>query len=248
MRVAIVTGAGRGIGAAIAHRLAADGMSVGVVDLDEQGSRRTAKEITENGGRAIPIGADVADETAAGNAVQQTAAELGPVTVLVNSAGIIRDNLIFRMSTADWDSVMDVHLRGAFLMTRAAQTHMTQAKWGRIVNISSTSALGNRGQANYAAAKAGLIGFTKTLALELGKFGVTANAIAPGFVETEMTAATAARQGLDFEEWKSSIARDIPLGRIGQPEDVAAVASFLCSEDAGYVSGQVIYVNGGAKS
>ena len=248
MRVAIVTGAGRGIGAAIAHRLAADGMSVGVVDLDEQGSRRTAKEIIENGGRAIPIGADVADETAAGNAVQQTAAELGPVTVLVNSAGIIRDNLIFRMSTADWDSVMDVHLRGAFLMTRAAQTHMTQAKWGRIVNISSTSALGNRGQANYAAAKAGLIGFTKTLALELGKFGVTANAIAPGFVETEMTAATAARQGLDFEEWKSSIARDIPLGRIGQPEDIAAVASFLCSEDAGYVSGQVIYVSGGAKS
>ena len=248
MRVAIVTGAGRGIGAAIAHRLAADGMSVGVVDLDEQGSRRTAKEIVENGGRAVPIGADVADEMAAGNAVQQTAAELGPVTVLVNSAGIIRDNLIFRMSTADWDSVMDVHLRGAFLMTRAAQTHMTQASWGRIVNISSTSALGNRGQANYAAAKAGLIGFTKTLALELGKFGVTANAIAPGFVETEMTAATAARQGLDFEEWKSSIARDIPLGRIGQPEDVAAVASFLCSEDAGYVSGQVIYVNGGAKS
>jgi 3-oxoacyl-[acyl-carrier protein] reductase len=248
MRVAIVTGAGRGIGAAIANRLAADGMSVGVVDLDEQGSRRTAKEIIENGGRAIPIGADVADETAVANAVQQTAAELGPVTVLVNSAGIIRDNLIFRMSTADWDSVMDVHLRGAFLMTRAAQTNMTQAKWGRIVNISSTSALGNRGQANYAAAKAGLIGFTKTLALELGKFGVTANAIAPGFVETEMTAATAARQGLDFEEWKSSIARDIPLGRIGQPEDVAAVASFLCSEDAGYVSGQVIYVNGGAKS
>ena len=248
MRVAIVTGAGRGIGAAIANRLAADGMSVGVVDLDEQGSRRTAKEIIENGGRAIPIGADVTDETAVGNAVQQTAAELGPVTVLVNSAGIIRDNLIFRMSAADWDSVIDVHLRGAFLMTRAAQTHMTQAKWGRIVNISSTSALGNRGQANYAAAKAGLIGFTKTLALELGKFGVTANAIAPGFVETEMTAATAARQGLDFEEWKSSIARDIPLGRIGQPEDIAAVASFLCSEDAGYVSGQVIYVSGGAKS
>ena len=170
------------------------------------------------------------------------------MTVLINSAGIIRDNLIFRMSTADWDSVMDVHLRGAFLMTRAAQTHMTQENWGRIVNISSTSALGNRGQANYAAAKAGLIGFTKTLALELGKFGVTANAIAPGFVATEMTAATAARLGLDFEEWQSSIASDIPLGRIGQPEDVAAVASFLCREEAGYVSGQVIYVNGGAKA
>jgi len=248
MRVAIVTGAARGIGAAIAYRLAADGMSVGLIDLDEQGSARTAKEIIENGGRALPIGADVADERDAANAVQQTVAELGPVTVLINSAGIIRDNLIFKMSTTDWDSVIDVHLRGAFFMTRAAQTHMTQAKWGRIVNISSTSALGNRGQANYAAAKAGLIGFTKTLALELGKFGVTANAIAPGFVETEMTQATAARQGLDFDEWKESIARDIPVGRIGQPEDVAAVASFLCREDAGYVSGQVIYVSGGAKA
>jgi 3-oxoacyl-[acyl-carrier protein] reductase len=248
MRVAIVTGAARGIGAAIAYRLAADGMSVGVVDLDEQGSERTAKEIIENGGKALPIGADVTDERAASKAVQQTAAELGPVGVLINSAGIIRDNLIFKMSTSDWDSVMDVHLRGAFLMTRSAQAHMVEAKWGRIVNISSTSALGNRGQANYATAKAGLIGFTKTLALELGKFGVTANAIAPGFVETDMTAATAARQGLDFEDWKASIARDIPLGRIGQPEDIAAVARFLCSEEAGYVSGQVIYVNGGARS
>ena len=248
MRVAIVTGAARGIGAAIAHRLAADGIAVGVVDLDEQGSARTAKEIIEDGGRAIPVGADVADEKAAGNAVQQTVAELGPVTVLINSAGIIRDNLIFKMSTSDWDSVMDVHLRGAFLMTRAAQTHMTQAKWGRIVNISSTSALGNRGQANYAAAKAGLIGFTKTLALELGKFGVTANAIAPGFVETEMTQATATRQGIDYDDWKIAVARDIPIGSIGQPEDIAAVASFLCRQEAGYVSGQVIFVNGGAKA
>jgi 3-oxoacyl-[acyl-carrier protein] reductase len=248
MRVAIVTGAARGIGAAIAHRLAADGMAVGVVDLDEQGSERTAKEIIENGGRAIPVGADVADERAANDAVQRTAAELGPVAVLINSAGIIRDNLIFKMSTTDWDSVMDVHLRGAFLMTRAAQTHMTAAKWGRIVNISSISALGNRGQANYATAKAGLIGFTKTLALELGKFGVTANAIAPGFVETDMTMASAARQGLDYEDWKLTAARDIPLGRIGTPEDIAAVASFLCREEAGYVSGQVIFVNGGAKT
>lgn len=248
MRVAIVTGAARGIGASIALRLAADGMSVGVVDLDEQGSERTAKEIVELGGRAIAIGADVADEKAVNEAVALTAAELGRPSVLINSAGIIRDNLIFRMSTADWDAVMDVHLRGAFLMTRAAQTHMTQAKWGRIVNISSTSALGNRGQANYAAAKAGLIGFTKTLALELGRFGVTANAIAPGFVETDMTVASAARQGLDYDEWKLAAASEIPAGRIGKPEDIAAVASFLCREEAGYVSGQVIYVNGGAKS
>ena len=195
----------------------------------------------------VAIGADVADEKAAADAVQRTAAELGPVTVLINSAGIIRDNLIFKMSTDDWDAVMDVHLRGAFLMTRAAQAHMTQAKWGRIVNLSSTSALGNRGQANYAAAKAGLVGFTKSLALELGKFGVTANAIAPGFIETEMTQASAARQGINFEDWKLAAARDIPVGRIGQPDDVAAVASFLCTPEAGYVSGQVIFVNGGAK-
>jgi 3-oxoacyl-[acyl-carrier protein] reductase len=166
---------------------------------------------------------------------------------LINSAGIIRDNLIFKMSIEDWDAVMEVHLRGAFLMTRTAQAHMTQARWGRIVNLSSTSALGNRGQVNYAAAKAGLVGFTKSLALELGKFGVTANAIAPGFIETEMTQASAARQGVDFEDWKLAAARDIPAGRIGQPEDVAAVASFLCRPEAGYVSGQVIFVNGGAK-
>jgi 3-oxoacyl-[acyl-carrier protein] reductase len=248
MKVAIVTGAARGIGAAIAHRLAADGMAVAAIDLNEQGSARTANAIIENGGSAIAVGADVADETAATDAVQRTTSELGPVTVLVNSAGIIRDNLIFKMSSDDWDSVMNVHLRGAFLMTRAAQTHMTEAKWGRIVNISSTSALGNRGQANYAAAKAGLVGFTRTVALELGKFGVTANAIAPGFVETEMTHASAARQGVDFEDWKLAAARDIPVGRIGQPEDIAAVASFLCRPEAGYVSGQVIFVNGGAKS
>jgi len=160
MRVAIVTGAARGIGAAIAHRLAADGMAVAVVDLDEQRSAHTTNAIIENGGRAIAVGADIADEKSAENAVQRTVSELGPVTVLINNAGIIRDNLIFKMSTDDWDAVMNVHLRGAFLMTRAAQIHMTQEKWGRIVNLSSTSALGNRGQANYAAAKAGLVGFT----------------------------------------------------------------------------------------
>jgi 3-oxoacyl-[acyl-carrier protein] reductase len=247
MRVAIVTGAARGIGAAIAHRLAADGMAVAVVDLDEQRSARTTNAIIENGGRAIAVGADIADEKSAENAVQRTVAELGPVTVLINNAGIIRDNLIFKMSTDDWDAVTNVHLRGAFLMTRAAQIHMTQEKWGRIVNLSSTSALGNRGQANYAAAKAGLVGFTRTVALELGKFGVTANAIAPGYVETEMTQASAARQGINYEDWKLAAARDIPVGRIGQPEDVAAVASFLCRPEASYVSGQVIFVNGGAK-
>jgi 3-oxoacyl-[acyl-carrier protein] reductase len=247
-RVAVVTGAARGIGAAIAHRLAGQGVAVAAVDLDTEGSARTANAILEAGGRAIAVGADVADETAAGHAVERAAAELGPVTVLVNNAGIIRDNLLFKMSTDDWDAVMGVHLRGAFLMTRAAQAHMIEAKWGRIVNLSSTSALGNRGQANYSAAKAGLQGFTKTLALELGKFGVTANAIAPGFIDTEMTQATADRLGVDFEDWKAAASREIPVGRVGTPDDIAAVAAFLCSEDAGYVSGQVIYVAGGPKA
>jgi 3-oxoacyl-[acyl-carrier protein] reductase len=248
-RVAVVTGAARGIGAAIARRLAGQGVAVAAVDLDTEGSARTANAILEAGGRAIAVGGtDVADETAANRAVERAAAELGPVTVLVNNAGIIRDNLLFKMSTDDWDAVMNVHLRGAFLMTRAAQAHMIEAKWGRIVNLSSTSALGNRGQANYAAAKAGLQGFTKTLALELGKFGVTANAIAPGFIDTEMTQATADRLGVDFEDWKTAASREIPVGRVGTPEDIAAVAAFLCSEDAGYVSGQVIYVAGGPKA
>jgi 3-oxoacyl-[acyl-carrier protein] reductase len=245
--VAIVTGAARGIGAAIARRLATDGMSVAVVDLDEEHAAGTTQAILADGGRAIAIGADVTDEDAAIAAVERTSAELGPVGVLINNAGIIRDNLIFKMSVADWDAVQNVHLRGAFLMTRAAQAQMTQARWGRIVNLSSTSALGNRGQVNYAAAKAGLQGFTKTLALELGKFQITANAIAPGFIETHMTHATATRLGLDFADWTAAAARDIPVGRIGQPADIAAVASFLCSEEAGFVSGQVIYVAGGPK-
>jgi 3-oxoacyl-[acyl-carrier protein] reductase len=223
-------------------------MAVGVVDIDGPGCARTANSILEAGGQAVAVGADVGDEAAAAHAVEQVAAELGPVTVLVNNAGIIRDNLIFKMSVADWDSVVAVHLRGAFLMTRAAQVYMTGAKWGRIVNLSSISALGHRGQVNYAAAKAGLQGFTKTLALELGKFGVTANSIAPGFVDTEMTQAVAERLGVEFEDWKAAVARDIPVGRIGQPEDIAAVASFLCRDEAGYVSGQVIYVAGGPKA
>ncbi len=246
-RVALVSGASRGIGAAIAQRLAADGMAVGVVDVDEAGAARTANAILEQGGQAVAVTADVADEDSASRAVERVSATLGPVTVLVNNAGILRDNLLFRMSVDDWDAVMNVHLRGAFLLTRAVQAHMVQATWGRIVNLSSTSALGNRGQVNYAAAKAGMQGFTKTLALELGKFGVTANAIAPGFIETEMTRATAARLGVEFDDWKTAASREIPVGRIGQPADIAAVASFLCSEEAGFVSGQVIYVAGGPK-
>ncbi|WP_201466370.1 3-oxoacyl-ACP reductase FabG [Janibacter melonis] len=246
-RTAVVTGAARGIGRAVAVRLAADGHQVAVVDLDESACAGTVEEITAAGGRAIAVGADVSDESQVAAAVERIAAELGAPTVLVNNAGIIRDNLLFKMTLDDWDAVMGVHLRGAFLMTKACQAYMTQEKHGRVVNLSSTSALGNRGQANYAAAKAGMQGFTKTLAIELGKFGVTANAIAPGFIQTEMTAATAERVGVPFEDFIAYSAKEIPVQRVGQPEDIAATASFLCSDEAGFVSGQVIYVAGGPR-
>jgi 3-oxoacyl-[acyl-carrier protein] reductase len=181
-------------------------------------------------------------------AVARVADELGAPTILVNNAGIIRDNLLFKMTTSEWDSVIDVHLRGSFLMSRAVQGYMTKAGFGRIINLSSTSALGNRGQANYAAAKAGLQGFTKTLALELGKFGVTANAIAPGFIETEMTRATAERMGVSFDDFKAALVKDIPVARGGLPADIAHAVSFFASEGAGFVSGQVLYVAGGPKA
>ena len=247
-RTAIVTGAARGIGAGVAKRLAADGFAVAVLDLDESACAQVVAEIVAAGGKALAVGAAVADEAAVAAAVERVATELGAPTVLVNNAGIIRDNLLFKMTVDDWDAVMNVHLRGSFLMSRAVQGYMTKAGWGRIVNLSSSSALGNRGQANYSAAKAGLQGFTKTLALELGKFGVTANAIAPGFIATEMTAATAARIGISFDEFKAKAAEQIPVRRTGLPEDIAHAVSFFVSEGAGFVSGQVIYVAGGPLS
>jgi 3-oxoacyl-[acyl-carrier protein] reductase len=247
-RVAVVTGAARGIGAAIAVRLAADGLAVAVWDLDEAACATTVDRITGAGGRALAIGADVSDAAAVSAGVERVASELGPPVVLVNNAGVIRDNLLFKMTDDDWETVMAVHLRGAFLMSRACQKYMVEQRWGRIVNISSTSALGNRGQANYSAAKAGLQGLAKTLAIELGPFGVTANAVAPGFIETDMTAATAARLGVDFETFKKNVAEQIPVRRVGQPEDIAHTVSFLVSEGAGFVSGQVIYVAGGPRN
>ncbi|MBF6210246.1 3-oxoacyl-ACP reductase FabG [Nocardia puris] len=244
-RTAIVTGSARGIGAETARRLAADGLAVAVLDLDESAGKPVVAEIEAAGGRALAVGVDVSDEASVEAAVTRVAEELGAPTVLVNNAGITRDNLLFKMSVADWDAVMNVHLRGSFLMSRAAQKYMTEAKWGRIVNLSSTSALGNRGQANYSAAKAGLQGFTKTLAIELGKFGVTVNAIAPGFIETDMTAATADRLGVPFEQFRAAAAAQIPVQRTGRPEDIANTVSFFVGEGAGFVSGQVIYVAGG---
>jgi 3-oxoacyl-[acyl-carrier protein] reductase len=247
-RVAIVTGAARGIGAATALRLARDGFAVGVLDLEESAGKDTVQAIEADGGRALAVGADVSDAEQVEAAVARVADELGAPTVLVNNAGVTRDNLLFKMTEVDWDVVMNVHLRGAFLMSRAVQKHMIEAKWGRIVNLSSVSALGNRGQANYSAAKAGLQGFTKTLAIELGKFGVTANAIAPGFIQTEMTKATAERIGVPFEDFIAAAAKEIPVQRVGQPEDIAHVVSFLVSEGAGFVSGQVVYAAGGPRT
>jgi 3-oxoacyl-[acyl-carrier protein] reductase len=244
-RIAIVTGAARGIGAATAIRLAEDGHAVAVLDLNAEHCASTVEAITTRGGTALAVGGDVSDESSVAAAFDTIVSWLGEPTILVNNAGILRDNLLFKMTTADWDAVMGVHLRGAFLMSRAAQSYMRDAGFGRIVNLSSTSALGNRGQANYAAAKAGMQGFTKTLAIELGKFAVTVNAIAPGFIQTDMTAATAERVGLPFEEFIAGAAAQIPVARVGQPDDVANVASFLVSEGAGFVSGQVIYVAGG---
>ncbi|HET6209663.1 MAG TPA: 3-oxoacyl-ACP reductase FabG [Jatrophihabitans sp.] len=241
-RVALVTGAAQGIGAAIAARLAAGGAKVAVLDLDEGAAAATAAGLP---GEAIGIGADVSRADQVETAVARVVAEFGGLHILVNNAGVLRDNLLFKMSESDWDTVMNVHLKGAFLCSKAAQQHMVAAQYGRIVNMSSTSALGNRGQANYATAKAGLQGFTKTLAIELGPFGVTVNAIAPGFIETAMTKATAERIGSTIEQMREAVAGRVPVRRGGVPEDIANTAAFFAGEEAGYITGQVIYVDGG---
>jgi 3-oxoacyl-[acyl-carrier protein] reductase len=247
-RVAIVTGGGQGIGAATAQRLAAAGAAVAVVDLVEDNAKSVVAQIVEDGGAAVAVKCDVSQEDQVAAAVEQTVSELGPVGVLVNNAGVLRDNLLFKMTLDDWTTVIDTHLRGTFLFTRAAQASMVQQRWGRIVNLSSVAALGNRGQTNYSAAKAGLQGMTKTHAIELGQFNITVNAVAPGFVETPMIRQTAERQGRDFEAYKASVAERNPMRRVAQPIDIANAIALLASEDAGYINGQVIYVAGGPRA
>jgi len=247
-RVAIVTGAARGIGAATAKRLAQAGAKVAVLDLKEDMCRESVDDIRSLGHEAIAVSCNVADEEQVVEAFQRVIQDLGGLHILVNNAGVIRDNLLHKMTLSEWETVMDVHLKGHFLCSRAAQKYMVEQRYGKIVNVSSTSALGNRGQANYSAAKAGIQGFTKTLAIELGKFNINVNAVAPGFIETDMTRATAQRVGLAPEQFQAMAVKEIPLARIGQPEDVANVIAFLASDEASYVSGQIIYVAGGPKA
>ena len=244
-KVALVTGGARGIGAATAERFAAEGAAVVVSDLDREPAEETSGKIRSGGGKALAVACDVAKRSDVEAMVDQTVKEFGRFDFLVTCAVITRDNLVYKMTEEDWDAVIDTHLKGTFLCAQAAQKVMVEQKSGKMVFLSSVSALGNRGQANYSAAKAGLQGMARTLAIELGRYNVNVNAVAPGFVETRMTQATAERMGVSWEDFKKAAAENTPLRRTGKPEDIASVIAFLCSEDSSFVSGQTIYVRGG---
>ncbi|MGG3563656.1 3-oxoacyl-ACP reductase FabG [Neobacillus rhizosphaerae] len=246
-KVAFVTGGSRGIGKGIVELFAEEGAKVAFIDLNEEALSQTTSELKEKGYEVYSKVANVTDAEQVEGAVKEVFETFGSVDILVNNAGVIRDNLLFKMTDSDWQTVMDVHLKGSFNAARAVQKYMVEQKYGRIINISSTSALGNRGQANYAAAKAGLQGFTKTLAIELGKYGITANSVAPGFIETEMTKETAARIGIPFEHLIQASVANIPVGRSGKPADIANAVAFFADEKSSFVNGQVIYVAGGPK-
>jgi 3-oxoacyl-[acyl-carrier protein] reductase len=214
-----------------------------VADFDETAAQEIAERI---GGRAVRC--DVTSREDVEAAVEAAVSPSGSLDILVACAGIIRDNLLFKMTDEDWDAVIDTHLKGSFFAARAAQKHMVEQRSGKMVFVSSTSALGNRGQTNYSSAKAGLQGMTKTLSIELGPFNVNVNCVAPGFIATAMTEQTAERMGVSFDQFVEAVAAETPLRRVGQPENVAGTIAFLCSEDASYVSGQVIYVAGGPRN
>ncbi|MHA4778842.1 3-oxoacyl-ACP reductase FabG [Streptomyces sp. MSC1_001] len=246
-RIAVVTGAAQGIGAATAHRLAEEGAAVAVVDLSAERAQGTVDAIEAKGGTARAYGCDVADHEAVEAVFAQIAADFGTLHILVNNAGVTRDGLFFKMPKSDWDTVLAVNLTSAYNCAQAAQKYMVGQRYGKIVSLSSRSALGNRGQANYAAAKAGIQGLSATLAIELGPYGINVNAVAPGYIATAMTAATAERVGSSAEDHQRVAAERTPLRRVGRPEEVASVVAFLASDDASYVSGQTLYINGGAR-
>jgi len=247
-RTAFVTGGSRGIGKQIVEQFASEGANVAIIDINEESLNQTEAELTEKGYSVNAKLASVSDRVEIEKAMQEAADRFGTIDILVNNAGVIRDNMLFKMTDEDWMMVMDVHLKGAFYASRAAQKYMVTNHYGRIINISSTSALGNRGQANYSTAKAGLQGLTKTLAIELGKFGITANAVAPGFIETAMTKATAERIGISFDELIKANVNKIPVARSGKPEDIAHAVAFFADERSSFISGQVLYVAGGPRN
>ena len=245
--MAFLTGAARGIGAGTAHKLAAEGAAVVVTDMDLGPAEETAEAIRTAGGRALALAVDVTNGEQVERAAAQAKEQFGRLDILVALAGITRDNLLFRMTDEDWDGVITTHLKGSFLAARATQKYMVEQRYGKMVFTSSTSALGNRGQANYSTAKAGLQGLARTLAIELGPFNINVNAVAPGFIETRMTQQTAERLGVDWEQFKKDAAARTPVRRTGKPEDVANVIAFLVSDESSFVSGQVIYVAGGPR-
>jgi 3-oxoacyl-[acyl-carrier protein] reductase len=247
-QVAIVTGASRGIGREISKKLAFEGATVYLVDIHEQALLETYHQFMDENLSVKAITTDVTKEAEVEKLFAQVEEDYGKVDIVINNAGIIRDNLLYKMSSNDWDDVMTVHLKGTFLCSKYAQKSMVKNQYGRIINLSSVSALGSRGQANYAAAKAGIQGFTKTLAIELGKYNITVNSIAPGFIMTDMTKAVAERLGITFEELIEAKVKQIPVNRAGTPKDIAQAASFFASPDSSFISGQVLYVAGGPKA
>jgi len=244
-RVALITGAGRGIGAAEAVRLAQAGARVAVLDLSEDHCWETVQRVQDVGVEAIAVACDVARPEQVKSAVSRVVEHFGRLDILVNNAGILRDNLLFRMSDDEWDTVIAIHLKGSFLCSREAQKYMVKQRYGKIVMTSSISALGNRGQVNYAAAKAGLQGLMRTMAIELGPFNINVNAVAPGWIETDMLIQAAQGLGTSMDVLREQFAKEIPLRRLGQPHDVANVVAFLVSDEASYINGETIYVAGG---
>ncbi len=243
-RIAMVTGGGQGLGAAIGHRLARDGRHIVVTDIDLGRAETAASDIRAAGGSASALQCDVTKADQVEATVSAIDAQFGRLDILVSNAGLTRDNLLFKMSDDDWFTVINTHLTGAFYTARAAQRIMVREKYGKIVLMSSRAAMGNRGQTNYSAAKAGLQGMARTMAIELGPFGINVNAVAPGHIETAMTHSTAERMGLDYAALAQTVIDRNAIKRVGQPEDVANAVAFFASDEAAYITGQVLYLTG----